>query len=50
MIKLTDVTHSYDEKAVISNLSFTFPSKGVFALRGPSGKGLRTRRPQSGPG
>ena len=42
MIELTDVTHSYDEKAVISNLSFTFPSKGVFALMGPSGCGKTT--------
>ena len=32
MIKLTDVTHRFDEKTVISNLSFTFPDKGCFAL------------------
>lgn len=42
MIKLTNLTHSYDEKSVISNLSFTFPDKGCFALMGPSGCGKTT--------
>ena len=42
MIKLTNVTRSYDEKNVIFNLSFTFPDKGCFALMGPSGCGKTT--------
>ena len=42
MIKLTDITHQFDDKKVISNLSFTFPDKGCFALTGPSGCGKTT--------
>lgn len=42
MIKLTNVTHIYDEKTVISDLSFTFPDNGCFALMGPSGCGKTT--------
>lgn len=42
MIKLNNVTRSFDEKAVISNLSFTFPDQGVLALMGASGCGKTT--------
>ena len=42
MIKLDDVSRSYENKTVVSNLSFTFPDKGCFALMGPSGCGKTT--------
>ena len=42
MIKLTNITRRFDGKTVLSNLSFTFPDKGVFALMGPSGSGKTT--------
>ena len=42
MIALTDVTRRFDGKTVLSNLSFTFPDKGLFALMGPSGSGKTT--------
>ena len=42
MITLSDVTRRFDDKIVLSKLSFTFPDKGVFALMGPSGSGKTT--------
>ncbi|MBQ8342458.1 MAG: ABC transporter ATP-binding protein [Clostridia bacterium] len=42
MIKLSNVTRRFGDKAVLSNLSFTFPDKGIFALMGPSGSGKTT--------
>ena len=42
MIEISQVSHRFDEKAVIRDLSFTFPEKGIFALMGPSGCGKTT--------
>lgn len=42
MIKLSNVTRRFGDKTVLSNLSFTFPDKGIFALMGPSGSGKTT--------
>lgn len=42
MITLTDVTRRFGDKIVLSELSHTFPDKGVFALMGPSGSGKTT--------
>ncbi|MBR6726629.1 MAG: ATP-binding cassette domain-containing protein [Clostridia bacterium] len=42
MITLSNVTRRFGEKTVLSNLSFTFPDKGIFALMGPSGSGKTT--------
>ena len=42
MIRLDRVTRRFDGKTVISDLSFTFPDRGVFALMGPSGSGKPT--------
>ena len=42
MIQLNNVTRKFDEKTVISDLSFTFPDKGCFALIGASGCGKTT--------
>ena len=42
MIRLDRVTRRFDGKTVISDLSFTFPDRGVFALMGPSGSGKTT--------
>ena len=42
MITLCNVTKRFDNKTVLSGLSFTFPDKGIFALMGPSGSGKTT--------
>ncbi len=42
MITLCNATKRFDNKTVLSNLSFTFPDKGIFALMGPSGSGKTT--------
>ena len=42
MIVLDQISHHFDDKTVIEDLSFTFPNKGCFALMGPSGCGKTT--------
>lgn len=42
MIRLENITRRFGDKTVISNLSFTFPDSGIFALMGPSGSGKTT--------
>ena len=42
MIKLDNVTRRFGDKTVLSDLSFTLPDKGIFALMGPSGSGKTT--------
>lgn len=39
MIKLENVSLSFDEKTVLDNFSFTFPDKGVVLITGVSGSG-----------
>lgn len=39
---IKDVSKSYDDKPVISNLSYEFPSTGVVAITGASGAGKTT--------
>lgn len=42
MLTLTNLSFSYGDKAVIDHLSFTFPTRGIVALMGPSGVGKTT--------
>ena len=42
MIKLNNISVSYNQKAVIKDLSFTFPKKGVALITGASGSGKTT--------
>ncbi|MBQ9802205.1 MAG: ATP-binding cassette domain-containing protein [Clostridia bacterium] len=42
MLTLTDLSFSYGDKTVIDHLSFTFPTRGIVALMGPSGVGKTT--------
>ena len=42
MIKLNNISFSYTEKQVLSDLSYTFPDKGIFAIMGKSGEGKTT--------
>lgn len=39
MIKLEDVSLSFDEKKVLDNFSFVFPNKGIVLITGASGSG-----------
>ncbi len=56
MITFQNVTHGFDEKTVLQQLSFTLPETGIVALMGPSGIGKTTllrlmcglERPRSG--
>ena len=56
MIKLKNLSFSYGEKAVLKELTYTFPDKGIFAVMGESGEGKTTllrllcglEKPQSG--
>ena len=42
MIELKNVSRTYGENCVLSDLSFSFPDKGVFCLSGASGCGKTT--------
>ena len=42
MIKLENVTVSFDEKKVLDNFSYLFPEKGVVLIKGASGSGKTT--------
>ena len=42
MIKLENVSVSFDDKKVLDNFSFDFPKKGVVLVTGASGKGKTT--------
>ena len=42
MIKLTNVTKSYDGRPVLKNISYVFPEKGLVVIYGPSGSGKTT--------
>lgn len=42
MIKLKNISVFYNQKAVIKDLSFTFPKKGVVLITGASGSGKTT--------
>ena len=42
MIKLTNVTKSYDGRSVLKCLSYEFKEKGITAIYGPSGSGKTT--------
>ena len=39
MIKLENVSLSFDEKTILNNFSFTFPDKGLVLIKGVSGSG-----------
>ena len=42
MIKLTNVTKSYDGRMVLKNITHVFPEKGLVVIYGPSGSGKTT--------
>ena len=42
MITLKNITHAYGDHAVLQDLSYTFPDKGIVALMGASGIGKTT--------
>lgn len=42
MIELKNVRMAYGDKLVLDNLSLSFPSRGMFAILGPSGRGKTT--------
>ncbi len=42
MLRINDISKSFDSKEVIKNLSVTFPESGFFAICGPSGCGKST--------
>lgn len=42
MIKLENVSKSYNEKVILDNFSYEFPKLGFVAITGPSGRGKTT--------
>lgn len=42
MIKLENVSKSYNEKIILDNFSYEFPKSGFVAITGPSGRGKTT--------
>ena len=42
MIKLKNITKSYDDTEILKNTNYTFPQKGLVCLLGPSGCGKST--------
>ncbi len=42
MIKLENISVSFDDKTVLNNFSFVFPTKGVVLITGASGSGKTT--------
>ena len=42
MIRINDLSKSYDSRKVLKNISFDFKEKGIYVIYGPSGSGKTT--------
>ena len=42
MIRINNLSKSYDSRKVLKNISFDFKNKGIYVIYGPSGSGKTT--------